>query len=178
MPLELLLKFKTPIICLFVSALLLGTGYYYGSKQSKPQVKIETKEVIVEKVVEKKVFVEVKKKDEKENTHTVITKHPDGTEVTVIDTKKESTETASTKEETSKETDKLAVKESTSTPIGKTYRIAAYAIEKLPKLSKLNELEKPDYQMMVGRRVLGDLWLETGYQFKNNAIALGLSWEF
>jgi hypothetical protein len=176
--LELLLKFKTPLLILLATPLLLGIGYYYGSKTAKPQVKTEIKEVVVEKVVEKKVFVEVKTKQEKENTHTVITKKPDGTEVAVIDTVKNTEEKTTTSEESSKESDKLTSKETRITTVGKKYKVSVLAVEKLPSLSDITKLEKPDYQIMIGRRVAGDLWIDAGYQVKQSAAVIGLSWEF
>ena len=176
--LELLLKFKTPLLALLAAAVLLAGRYYYGSKSAKPQVKIETKEVTVEKIVEKTVFVEVKTKQEKEKTHTVVTKKPDGTEVTVTDTTIETKEDSIVKGESSKESDKLTSKETKVTPVGKKYKISALVVEKLPSIKDITNLEKPDYQIMAGRRVIGDLWIDAGYQIKQNAAVVGLSWEF
>lgn len=178
MPLLLLTKFKKPLILLISSLFLLATGFLIGKKNSKPEVKIETKEVIVEKIVEKVVKVSESHKKENENTKTVIVKQPDGTEVTTIETKRETKEDSVAREESSKEQDKLSSKETKITPVGKNYRLSALAIEKLPKLNDLTSLEKPDYQLLLGRRLLGDIWVDAGYQIKNNAAVAGLSWEF
>lgn len=178
MPLELLIKLKKPLLLLLAALVLLGSGYYYGSKNSKPQVKIETKEVIVEKVVEKKVFIEVKAKEEHEKTKIVVVKSKDGTETTTTEITKDTKEDSSITATSDKQSDKLASKETTVTPVSKKYRVGAMAVEVLPKLSTPLDFTKPDYQVMVGRRVIGDLWVDAGYQIKTNSVLLGISWEF
>jgi len=178
MPLELLLKFKKPLLLLLAALVLLGSGYYYGSKNSKPQVKIETKEVIVEKIVEKKVFIEVKAKEEHEKTKIVVVKSKDGTETTTTETVKDTKENSSVTATSDKETDKLVSKETTVTPVAKKYRVGAMAVLALPKLNDPTNLEKPDYQVMAGRRIMGSLWVDTGYQIKTNSLLFGASWEF
>jgi hypothetical protein len=171
--LQLLIKFRKPIIALVCLLGALGSGYYWGSDSAKPKIIVETK--VVEKIVEKIVTVEVEREEEKTHTVTTISEKPDGTKETKIIKKTEtvSDKTAKSDKNTTKD------KKSTSKPkvvyLKNDFRVG-FAVG-FP-ISQTIESDDLQYTISAGTRVIGDIWLETLYQHPDKDISLGISVEF
>lgn len=175
-----MLSLKVKIMMILAQALvLLGLGWYGGYKSSpEPEVKTVEVEKIVEKVVIKEVKVEVEKKKVNEKKEKVTVKAVDGT---VTETEKSETisDTETKKEESNEKVVEKTEDKSTKPAVNALAdnKIGGKVHGKLENFPLYNK-DNIDYSILYSRRVVGSIWLESEYQFKEKEIALGLSVEF
>ena len=146
----------------FALLMCFGSGAYVGHKYLTPSAQVS----VTEK--EKIVAVEVEKKQIKTNKNTVIVTKPDGTKTETI------TENTETKEETAKNT----TKESTSVVAkASRYRLGVFAERDISDLLK-KPLVSPSLGVSAGAKVIGDVWIDSTYNFSTKDLTIGVSIQF
>ena len=153
-------KCRTPAI---VGAVCLAVGASVGFFAHPPKTQTITKTEIqtVDKIVEKQVAVH-----DKSVTTTTTDKKANGEVVTTTVVKADVTSDTEKKSETESKT---VEKDSSTTKTAQ----ADYSIGAMAKFSFSNLL-KPTYEVSAGRRVLGGVWAEAGYDLGAQAIDLGV----
>lgn len=149
-----MLKTYYKIIVAFILACVLsfGAGWFSKKTESIPQVVTKTSEVSIDKTAETK-------KEIKQNVKTTRTeKKPDGTVTTEVT--ESQTQTA--------ESIKEKIKEVTKEKVVVQTKRGEYSLGVGASLDLTDGFKalQPTYHLSVGKRVVGDLWVEVGYGTK------------
>lgn len=143
-------------------------SYIAGARLQPGKETIVFKDKIVEKVVE------VEAKTTKRNKVTTIDKKTDGSSVTTITENKETTEKRQS-EKNRKEVVDSKAKGPALAATGPAYSLGLSVQTPLALDPKRFD---PHYRLELGRRMVGDLWVEASYGVQDHSIGLGVRYEF
>lgn len=157
-------KYIVGTLC--VASFILGSGLFNNSAKEEVQYVEKTKEVIVEKQVEKKVYVAGKRvttttKDNNKNTETIL--------VVEEDIKEQSETEIESKKQLEHSVEQTVISKQNNYSLGVSYHVSSF--------KDVIVYDFRNIQIEVGKRVLSDFWITGSYRF-NNTIGLGLRWEF
>lgn len=150
--------FRIVAVCLVV-AISFAVGYY----SRVPQTVVVTKTQVVEKIVEKIVAV---------SDHSTIDKTVTKADGTVERTIQINDISAISSDITVDRTVNSMTKETVAAAVRPQYSLGVHAISSIDW-----PVEKPHYDITIGRRVLGNVWGEAVVNTKKN-VGLGLRLEF
>lgn len=155
-------KIKVYVIALVVILVMSVASYQVGYWNHKPSTEIKTEIQVVEKIVEKKVYI-------KDNTKTdVVETKPDGT---VIQTTTQTDVTVAT-DETQIDT-KTDIKQEVKQT---TVELPKYAVGVMGE-SKVQWPLTPSLEVSGGYRVTGPFWIEGSYNHSQKSAGVGIRWE-
>lgn len=159
-------------------------GYWTAVKTLKPIVITNTE--IVEKIVEKEVFIEkksvVKATQKNKKKTTKITQKADGSkEITIVEDNSQKTDTNTIKDsssttETASET-KAKSEQEVVTVAPKMFKASALVGTSAIESFKNKELNL-NYGVGASMRLFGPIWVDTLYQTQKHNVSIGISVEF